>query len=52
VDDIKCTPERAKAALLHMHEMRKRCTVVDLAWLTGIMPGAVDDIMEEWLIRP
>ena len=52
VDDINCTSQRAKAALLHMHEMRKRCTVVDLAWITGILPDAVDDLMEQWLIRP
>jgi len=51
VDDIKCERRRARSAILHMHEIRKRCTVVDLAWITGILPGAVDDIMDQWLIR-
>jgi len=51
VDDIQCDRRRARSAILHMHEIRKRCTVVDLAWITGILPGAVDDIMDQWLIR-
>ena len=51
VEDINCDRGRARAALLHMHEIRKRCTVVDLAWITGILPDAVDDIMDQWLIR-
>jgi hypothetical protein len=51
VDDIKCDRRRARSALLHMHEIRKRCTVVDLAWIAGILPDAVDDIMDQWLIR-
>ena len=51
VDDIRCSTRRAGSALLHMHEIRKRCTVVDLAWLLGILPGAVDDILDEWLVK-
>jgi len=46
--DIGCSRARARAALLHMHEIRARSTVVDVAWLTGIMPGAVDDILNQW----
>ena len=45
LEDIGCTRNRARAALLHMHEIRARCTVVDAAWLAGIMPGATDDIL-------
>ncbi|MBW1963124.1 MAG: iron-containing alcohol dehydrogenase [Deltaproteobacteria bacterium] len=52
VDDINCSVHRAKTAILHMHEIRKRCTVVDLAWMVGILPDAVDEIMEQWLVRP
>jgi hypothetical protein len=32
-----------------MHEIRKRFTIVDLAWLIGILPGAADEIIEQWL---
>ncbi len=47
--DIGRTPDELKAAVLHMHEIRKRFTIVDLAWLLGIMPGAADEIIEQWL---
>ncbi|MBW1963169.1 MAG: iron-containing alcohol dehydrogenase, partial [Deltaproteobacteria bacterium] len=52
VNDIGCSVQRAKMAIVHMHEIRKRCTVVDLAWMVGILPDAVDEIMEQWLVRP
>jgi hypothetical protein len=32
-----------------MHEIRKRFTIVDLAWLTGVLPNAVDELIDEWL---
>ncbi len=47
--DIGCSRERLRAAILHMHEIRKRFTIVDLAWLTGVLPAAVDDLIDEWL---
>ena len=47
--DIGCSRERLRSAILHMHEIRKRFTIIDLAWLTGVMPAAVDDIIDEWL---
>lgn len=47
--DIGCSRERLRSAILHMHEIRKRFTIIDLAWLTGIMPAAADDIIDEWL---
>jgi len=50
-DGIACSPDRVRRAMLHMHEIRKRPTVVDLAWMLGILPGAVDDIIERWLMR-
>jgi glycerol dehydrogenase-like iron-containing ADH family enzyme len=49
--DIACSPQRLREALLHMHEIRKRCTVVDLAWVTGLMPGTVDEIIDQWLVK-
>ena len=47
--DIGCSRQRLLAALLHMHEIRKRPTVIDLAWILGILPGAADEIVDRWL---
>ena len=49
---INCSRARAKKALLHMHQIRSRCTIVDLAWLTGILPNAADEIIDQWLVEP
>jgi glycerol-1-phosphate dehydrogenase [NAD(P)+] len=48
-DALGCSRERLRAAILHMHEIRRRFTIVDLAWLVGILPGAVDDLIDQWL---
>jgi len=48
--DIGCSHERIKSAILHMHEIRKRFTIVDLAWLSGILPDAADDLIDQWLV--
>jgi len=47
--DIGCSRERIRSAILHMHEIRKRFTIVDLAWLSGILPEAADDLIDQWL---
>jgi glycerol-1-phosphate dehydrogenase [NAD(P)+] len=47
--DIGCSRERFLAAALHMHEIRKRPTIVELAWMLGILPDAADDIIDTWL---
>jgi glycerol-1-phosphate dehydrogenase [NAD(P)+] len=47
--DIGCSRERLLAAALHMHEIRKRPTVVDLAWMVGILPDAAGEIIDTWL---
>jgi len=43
--------QRIEQALLHTHEIRKRFTVIDLAWLTGVLPAAYDDIVDTYLIN-
>ena len=48
-EDIGCSRRRLRAAILHMHEIRKRPTVIDLAWILGILPGAADEIIDQWL---
>ncbi len=45
--DIGCSKERARQALLHAHEIRSRVTVIDLAWLSGILPRAADEILAD-----
>jgi glycerol-1-phosphate dehydrogenase [NAD(P)+] len=47
--DIGCSRQRLRQALLHMHEIRRRCTVVDLASVAGLMPGIVDEIIGQSL---
>jgi glycerol-1-phosphate dehydrogenase [NAD(P)+] len=47
--DIGCSRERLLDAALHMHQIRKRPTVIDLAWILGIMPGAAEEIIDRWL---
>jgi len=47
--DIGCCRRRLRDAAVHMHEIRTRPTVIDLAWMLGIMPGAVDEIIDGWL---
>jgi glycerol-1-phosphate dehydrogenase [NAD(P)+] len=49
--DIGCSRQRLSEALLHMHEIRKRCTVVDLAWVAGLMPSVTDEIIDRWLVK-
>lgn len=47
--DIGCPRERMRSAVLHLHEIRSRFTVVDLAWLVGVLPDAADELVDEWL---
>jgi glycerol-1-phosphate dehydrogenase [NAD(P)+] len=47
--NIGCSRERLLAAALHMHQIRKRPTVIDLAWILGILPGAAGEIIDRWL---
>ena len=47
--DIKCSRERFLSAVLHMHEIRKRPTIIDLAWLLGILPNSAEQIIDQWL---
>jgi glycerol-1-phosphate dehydrogenase [NAD(P)+] len=49
IAEIGRSQDQVRVAAMHMHEIRKRCTVVDLAWVLGVLPGAVDEIINEWL---
>ena len=50
VADIGCSRERFLAAILHSHEIRKRPSIIDLAWVLGILSGAAEEIVDDWLI--
>ena len=49
--DIGCSRERFLAAILHAHEIRKRPSIIDLAWILGILPDAAGQIVDQWLTR-
>jgi glycerol-1-phosphate dehydrogenase [NAD(P)+] len=51
VTDVGCSRERLLAAALHMHQIRKRPTIIDLAWILGIMPSAAEEIIDRWLLK-
>ena len=44
-EDIRCSPARLSEAFRHAYELRSRFTILDLANLVGIMPGAADEIV-------
>lgn len=45
---IGCSKERLLTAFLHAHEIRSRFTILDLAYLVGVMPKAAPRLIEEW----
>jgi len=47
-EHIRCTGARLLAALAHAHEIRSRFTILDLAHLTGLLPGQAGEIVEAW----
>ena len=49
--DIGCDRQQLREVVLHMHEIRKRPTVVDLAWILGVLPGQADELIDEWLAQ-
>ncbi len=48
-EQIQCPRPRLKAAITHMHEIRKRPTVVDLAHLLGVLPTQIDHLIDQYL---
>ena len=49
--DIGCSRKRLLSAALHMHQIRKRPTIIDLAWILGLLPGAAEEIIDRWLLK-
>lgn len=48
-EDLGMTRDRLCDALLHGREMRERFTVLDLAWMLGILPDAAEEIVADWV---
>ena len=48
--DIGIDRDRALDVVLHMHEIRKRPTVVDMAWMAGILPDKAESLVDRWLV--
>jgi glycerol-1-phosphate dehydrogenase [NAD(P)+] len=46
--DIGCDHARVRTVFVHAHEIRRRFTILDLAWLVGLMPGCADEIVDQW----
>ncbi len=49
LEDIGVTCEHFIQATLQARQMRDRFTILDLAWMTGILPGAAAEITDEYL---
>jgi glycerol-1-phosphate dehydrogenase [NAD(P)+] len=47
-EDIAATREHLLDCLLHANQMRARFTVLDLAYMLGILPDAGREIVEKW----
>ncbi len=49
VGDIGCSKELAIETINKMNQFRTRITIVDIAWLVGVLPGAAEQITNEYL---
>lgn len=47
--DLGCTREGFLTAVNQCASMRARFTSIDLAWVTGVLPGAAEEIVAQWL---
>lgn len=49
IADLGCTRDRFLTAVRHCGAIRGRFTSIDLAWATGLLPDAVEEIADTWL---
>jgi glycerol-1-phosphate dehydrogenase [NAD(P)+] len=47
--DLGCSRERFLTALLNGAAIRGRFTSLDLAWATGVLPGAAERLVDRWV---
>ena len=48
--DIGSTPQAFYQAVSNCASMRERFTSIDLGYLVGLLPGAAEEIIEDWLV--
>jgi glycerol-1-phosphate dehydrogenase [NAD(P)+] len=46
--DLGFSKDQLRAAMLHAHEFRSRFTILDVAWMAGVLPAAAGEIVEQW----
>jgi hypothetical protein len=46
IEHIGCSRERFLRAVRHAHEIRTRFTVLDLAYLVGVLPQAFEEVVQ------
>ena len=46
--DIGCDRNRLVSALRNANEIRSRFTILDLGYLTGVLPYAAEEIVQQW----
>jgi glycerol-1-phosphate dehydrogenase [NAD(P)+] len=51
IADLGITRERFVWAVLNGAQIRERFTSLDLGWAAGVLPGAVEEIVDEYLVR-
>jgi hypothetical protein len=51
IEDIGIDRDRFLWAVLNGAQMRERFTSLDLAWATGVLPDAADEIIDTYLVR-
>ena len=49
LQDIGVSRERFLQALLHARDIRDRFTILDLAWITGVLPARAEALVDRWL---
>jgi glycerol-1-phosphate dehydrogenase [NAD(P)+] len=47
--DLGCSREGFLTAVTQCAAIRARFTSIDLAWVTGVLPGAAEEIVAQWL---
>ena len=51
VADIGIDRERFLWAVRNCAQIRERFTSIDLGWVTGVLPDAAEEIVDQYLIR-
>lgn len=50
-NDLALKKDKFLAIVKHANQMRERFTILDLAVMLGIIPGEIDQLIEEWVTK-